>query len=167
MAISFIRCDNRIIHGQVVTRWSAERPCDGIIAVNDAAAKNPLLKKALKAASEKRVFVWTVEQFLTKMEEAQNSSKNYFVITKEPITMSRLLADEHMQTKEKLLNVGPQCSEEETIVVGINCDVTKEEAKAYEKIHQAGYKIEFQLVPDAAKVTYQEVREKLLDYAGK
>ena len=52
MAISFMRCDDRIIHGQVVTRWSMERPCDGIIAVNDKAAMDPLIRQALKAASD-------------------------------------------------------------------------------------------------------------------
>lgn len=31
--ISFVRVDDRIIHGQIVTRWSKEFPCDGIIAV--------------------------------------------------------------------------------------------------------------------------------------
>lgn len=166
MAISFIRCDNRIIHGQVVTRWSAERPCDGIIAVNDHAAKDPLLKQALKAASEKKTFVWTLEQFLTKMEEAQKSKKNYFVITKEPVTMSRLLVDHGMKPAVTVLNVGPQCSKEETVYVGINCDVTKEEIRAYERIHQAGYEIVYQLVPDAARVTYADLREKLLAHVS-
>ncbi len=33
--ISFIRVDDRIIHGQIVTRWSKEYPFDGVIAVND------------------------------------------------------------------------------------------------------------------------------------
>ena len=40
--ISFIRVDDRIIHGQIVTRWSKEYPCDGIIAVNDKAATTPV-----------------------------------------------------------------------------------------------------------------------------
>ena len=38
MAISFIRIDDRIIHGQTVTRWANEYPCTGLIGVNDAAA---------------------------------------------------------------------------------------------------------------------------------
>ncbi|MGL5435817.1 MAG: PTS sugar transporter subunit IIB [Lachnospiraceae bacterium] len=28
------KCDDRIIHGQVVTHWVMERECDGLIAVN-------------------------------------------------------------------------------------------------------------------------------------
>lgn len=43
MAISFIRIDDRIIHGQTVTRWANEYPCTGLIGVNDAAAGNKLL----------------------------------------------------------------------------------------------------------------------------
>ena len=50
MSISFVRVDDRMIHGQTVTRWSLEYPCTGLIAVNDAAAKNPVLKGAYKTS---------------------------------------------------------------------------------------------------------------------
>ena len=39
MSITFVRVDDRMIHGQTCTRWALEYPCDGIVAVNDAAAK--------------------------------------------------------------------------------------------------------------------------------
>ena len=48
--ISFVRIDDRMIHRQTVTRWALEYPCDGIIAVNDVAASNPVLKSAYKGA---------------------------------------------------------------------------------------------------------------------
>ena len=50
MTISFVRIDDRMIHGQTVTRWAKEYPCDGLIAVNDAAAGNAVLKQAYKDA---------------------------------------------------------------------------------------------------------------------
>ena len=37
MSVSFLRIDDRMIHGQTVTRWALEYPCDGLIAVNDKA----------------------------------------------------------------------------------------------------------------------------------
>ena len=40
MVVTFVRIDDRMIHGQTVTRWAKEKPCDGLIAVNDAAASN-------------------------------------------------------------------------------------------------------------------------------
>jgi len=41
-----------MIHGQTVTRWAKEKPCDGLIAVNDAAASNKVLIQAYKGASD-------------------------------------------------------------------------------------------------------------------
>ena len=49
MSISFIRVDDRMIHGQTCTRWALEYPCDGLIAVNDKAATTPVLKAAEEA----------------------------------------------------------------------------------------------------------------------
>ena len=57
MSISFIRVDDRMIHGQTCTRWALEYPCDGIVAVNDAAANNSVLKAAYKSASGKKTFI--------------------------------------------------------------------------------------------------------------
>lgn len=162
MAISFIRCDDRIIHGQIIIRWSTEFPCDGIIAVNDKAAANPVIKNALKAASTKKTFIWSREQFAKKMNEAIKSQKNYFVITKEPITMAELLVDKKMKTLTNVLNIGPQSAREGTVNVNKNADITKEEIEAYEKIYQAGYDIQFRLVPDAGVVHWKDVREELL-----
>lgn len=55
MSVSFLRIDDRMIHGQTVTRWSLEYPCDGLIAVNDRAANTKALKMAYKSASTKKL----------------------------------------------------------------------------------------------------------------
>ena len=55
MTVSFVRIDDRMIHGQTVTRWAKEYPCDGLIAVNNAAGTR-LLIQAYKAASDKENF---------------------------------------------------------------------------------------------------------------
>ena len=74
MSVSFIRVDDRMIHGQTCTRWALEYPCDGLIAVNDVAAKNPVLKSAYKSASGKKTFVWTIEEFKEKSEKVLQSN---------------------------------------------------------------------------------------------
>lgn len=91
MSVSFIRVDDRMIHGQTCTRWAKEYPCDGIIAVNDKAAANPVLKNAYKAASGKKTFVWGVDEFIKKSPKVLNSDTQYFVITKNPIDMEKIL----------------------------------------------------------------------------
>ena len=66
MVVTFVRIDDRMIHGQTVTRWAKEKPCDGLIAVNDAAASNKVLIQAYKGASDKKTFVWPQEAFKEK-----------------------------------------------------------------------------------------------------
>ncbi len=162
MAITFVRIDDRIIHGQVVTRWSMEYPCDGILAVNDKAAKDSILKSALKAASTKKVLIYTYEEFLTKMEQAIKSEKKYFLITKEPITMAKLLVENDLKVETKNVNVGPQSARPGTKNVNNNADITEEEIDAYEKMFQKGYDIDFRLVPDGKSVLWSNVREKMI-----
>ena len=88
MAISFIRIDDRIIHGQTVTRWANEYPCTGLIGVNDAAAGNKLLVSAFKGASSKKTFVWNKEHFkknadkvLKILKQISNDGKLVIVVT--------------------------------------------------------------------------------------
>lgn len=56
MSISFIRVDDRMIHGQTCTRWTLEYPCDGLIAVNDKAATTPVLKAAYQERKRQENF---------------------------------------------------------------------------------------------------------------
>ena len=69
MSVSFIRIDDRMIHGQTCTRWAREYPCDGLVAVNDKAANNSVLKAAYKSASGKKTFVWTMEAWQKKCQK--------------------------------------------------------------------------------------------------
>lgn len=162
MSISFIRIDDRIIHGQVVTRWAMEKPCDGIIAVNDRAAKDPVLKTVLKSASDKKTLIFTLEEFLSKKEQVINSEKKYFLITKEPATMAKILVDNDLKVNIQKINVGPQSARENTRNINNNADITEEEALAYEKLFQKGYAIDFRLVPDAKSVLWSQVRNKFI-----
>lgn len=162
MSIEFLRIDDRIIHGQVVTRWAMEYPCDGIIAINDKAASDKLIKSVLKAASEKKTFIFTFEQFEEKKQKMIDSDKKYFLITKNPIDMARILVDYEMKVNTTLVNVGPQSARDNTTTVNKNADITADEALAYEKIYQKGYKVDFRLVPDEKSVLWGNVREKFI-----
>jgi len=163
MAITFVRIDDRIIHGQVVTRWSMEFPCDGILAVNDGAAKDPILRTALKSASSKKAYIYSYEEFLGKIDQAVKSEKKYFLITKDPITMAKLLVDSNLKIETQKINVGPQSARPGTIRVNINADITTDEAEAYEKIYNKGFEIDFRLVPDSKSVLWSQVRNKILN----
>lgn len=47
----YLRVDDRLVHGQVVTAWVRELKSKGILVVDDQAAGNSITKKALKMAT--------------------------------------------------------------------------------------------------------------------
>lgn len=51
MEISFVRIDDRLIHGQVATVWVKETKCNKIIAVSDEVAADTLRKTLLLQVS--------------------------------------------------------------------------------------------------------------------
>ena len=159
MAISFIRVDDRMIHGQTVTRWSLEYPCTGLIAVNDAAAKNPVLKQAYKSASDKKTFVWGVDEFIAKSEKVLASKDQYFLITKNPIDMKKILVDKGFDPQGvKTVIIGPCNDRPGTTKLGNNQSITNDEAAALEAIMQKGYEIEFALVKETAIGNWKKFR---------
>jgi PTS system mannose-specific IIB component len=159
MAISFIRVDDRMIHGQTVTRWSLEYPCTGLIAVNDAAAKNPVLKRAYKSASDKKTFVWGVDEFIAKSAKVVASKDQYFLITKNPIDMKRILVDNGFDPQGvKTIIIGPCNDRPGTTKLGNNQSITNDEAAALEAIMQKGYEIEFALVKETAIGNWKKFR---------
>lgn len=159
MSISFIRVDDRMVHGQTCTRWALEYPCDGIVAVNDKAATTPVLKAAYKnAAIGKKTFVWTYEEWKTKCQKVLDSSSRYFLITKEPTVMAKILVDDKFQPGIKEVIIGPCNDRPGTVKLGNNQSITQAEADALERIYKAGYKVVFALIKEAAIGPWEKFR---------
>lgn len=158
MSISFIRVDDRMIHGQTCTRLALEYPCDGLIAVNDKAANTPVLKAAYKSASGKKTFVWTHEEWKEKCKKVMESKSRYFLITKDPISMAQILVDDKFEPGIKEVIIGPCNDRPGSIKLGNNQSITQEEAEALEKIMNAGYNIEFALLKEEAIGNWKKFR---------
>lgn len=159
--ISFMRVDDRIIHGQIITRWSKEYPCDGIIAVNDKAATTPVLAQSFKASTDKKVFVWTKEHFKEVQDKVLNSPKRYFLITKNPVDMKEILVDMgFVPSNVKRLIIGPCNDRPGATKLGQNQSITQEEADAIEAITKKGYDVEFALLKETSIGEWPKFRSK-------
>ena len=157
--ISFIRIDDRMIHGQTCTRWAIEYPCTGLIAVNDKAATNSVLKAAYKnAITDKQSFVWTMADWQAKKEKVLASKDQYFLITKDPCDMAKVLLDQPFDPGIKTIIVGPCNDRPGAVKLGNNQSITQEEAEAFEKLMAAGYEIEFALVKETAIGNWKKFR---------
>ena len=156
--ISFIRIDDRMIHGQTCTRWALEYPCTGLVAVNDAAANNSILSAAYKNACDKKTFVWTMDAWQKKKDKVVASKDQYFLITKNPVDMAKVLLDQPFDPGIHTIIVGPCNDRPGAIKLGNNQSVTPEEAAAFEKLMAAGYDIEFALIKEAAIGNWKKFR---------
>lgn len=161
MAISFIRIDDRIIHGQVVTRWMSERKCDGVVAVDDASATNPVLAKMLKSAVPLPLkgFVMTEEEIIKKWPKIVESKRQYFLIARSPETLVRIFekgVDFIAQNNE--LNVGPMSVRDGAKKYGKNLSIIPSEETAFDTLQNHGMAVSFQLVPDSKKRTWDELK---------
>lgn len=150
MAITFLRIDDRIIHGQITTRWAKEYPCDAIVAVNDHAATTSFIKASFLSATGKPTYIWTYAEWKEKCDKVLTSNKNYFLITKEPMLMAKILVDDQFVPGPKLIVVGPANDRPGAVKIGNNQSLMQNEADAFEKLHQAGYQILFALVKEDA-----------------
>lgn len=158
MSVSFIRVDDRMIHGQTCTRWALEYPCDGLIAVNDAAAKNSVLKAAYKSASGKKTFVWSLGEFREKCAKVLASNDQYFLITKNPIDMEKILVQQGFKPGVDTVIIGPCNDRPGTTKLGNNQSITQDEAQALENIMKAGYNVEFALLKEEAIGNWKKFR---------
>ena len=82
MAITLARVDDRIIHGQTLTRWATIRKLDSILVVSDAVAGDEMRKRVLKmAAGSYKLGIYTIEQGIVALGKANASPKDFFVIS--------------------------------------------------------------------------------------
>lgn len=162
MAISFVRIDDRVIHGQLVTRWARELPCDGIVAIDDEVARDPLLSQVMiGAVPDTRVWLFDVHTAIGKLPKVIASEKKYFVIGKSPVTLRRLCeAGISLENDNGRINVGPMSARALTTTIGPNQSVTAEEVAAFDFLAALGHAIDFRLVPDASHYSWADVQKK-------
>ncbi len=51
MEITVIRIDDRLIHGQIITKWIAEARAEQILVVDEKSAADPMLRMILALAA--------------------------------------------------------------------------------------------------------------------
>lgn len=84
MAKTYVRVDDRLIHGQTIVAWCPTLAIKEIIAIDDESAKNPTLRSIMKMGvpSTYNTHIVTTEE--AKQILSEKSSCNRLVIVKYP-----------------------------------------------------------------------------------
>lgn len=90
--ITFVRVDDRLIHGEVVTAWVPTYNINHLIIVDDTVAKDPMQKRILTALAPKGVQVdpMDVETATKYLSKENNDAERILLLSKSPIYFEKL-----------------------------------------------------------------------------
>ncbi|MNV56819.1 PTS system mannose-specific EIIAB component [compost metagenome] len=151
MEISFVRIDDRLIHGQVATVWVKEVKCNKIIAVSDEVAADTLRKTLLLQVSPPGIKAYVVT--IDKAIEAYNNPKyadfkTLFLFTN-PTDVLRVVEG---GVPFKSVNVGGMCYKEGKKQITGAVSVDSQDVEAFRKLHEKGIELEIRKVASDPKM---------------
>lgn len=145
--IVHIRIDDRLIHGQVATRWTAETKATRILIPNDKVAADTTQKQILRMAAPSSVntSLISVDKAAENINSGKYSSQRVLLVAKSPIDVVRLI--ESGVSIEKI-NVGNMAKRDGAEQIKKSISLLPEEREAFEKLLDMGVTITAQMVPD-------------------
>lgn len=157
--IIHIRIDDRLIHGQVATRWSTGLGVNRIMVANDAVALDEMQKGILRMVAPPGISTSIIskEKAATNILAGKYAAQKVLMVLKNPMDALDLM-DKGLEIKE--INVGNMAKRDGTIQIKKSISVTKEEYNAFEELLNRGVKLTARMVPDEADVLLKEFLKK-------
>lgn len=145
--IVHIRIDDRLIHGQVATRWTAETKATRILIPNDKVATDATQKQILRMAAPSSVntSLISVEKAAENIIAGKYSSQRVLLVAKSPVDIVRLI---ELGVSIEKINVGNMAKRDGAEQIKKSISVLPEEREAFEKLFDMGVIITAQMVPD-------------------
>jgi PTS system mannose-specific IIB component len=155
--ISFLRIDNRLIHGQVVEAWLPGLKVARVVVADDEAAHSPLMKVAMGLAvpPELEVDILPLRDTPFAPYAADKVKTLLLLRDLQALVEARKLG--LPQTRVNLGNVhhGPMRKAVSTSVF-----LNAEEMEQLKRLHEDGWDIEARGVPSERPVTFSEMVER-------
>lgn len=162
MAKTFIRVDDRLIHGQTIVAWCPTLSIKEIIAVDDESAKNPVLKSIMTMGvpSSYKTHIVTTEE--AKKLLAVESSVNRLVIVKFAGKLDEMF--EEIKSVE-LIILGNLAKRDDTIhkvsgATGIFY-LSDKDVSVIDRVVLAGTEVCFQQLPSTTKTSWEAFKKSI------
>lgn len=160
--ISLIRCDDRLIHGQCMTRLVPHFKINHIIVIDQFTAGNTMMTKIIEsmALPGMKNEVFKVEEATPAIKKAIDDDSKTLIVFRFPVIAKQIFDISDELPKE--LMVGPVQKKEgaKTIQDGTYC--TKEDFDAFDYVQKNGVKVYFQVVPGMRRMDWTDIRSKFL-----
>ena len=162
MAKTYVRVDDRLIHGQTIVAWCPTLSIKEIIAIDDESAKNPTLKSIMKMGVPS---IYTTHIATTDEANAilaQESSVNRLVIVKLP---EKLTSIENGIANAESITLGNIAKREDTVhkvsgATGIFY-LSDHDVGIIDGIAEKGIEVCFQQLPNTSKTSWEAFKKSL------
>lgn len=149
-----IRVDDRLIHGQVATRWTTGLKVNRIMIIDDAVAVNETEKSILRMAAPAGVntSILQFEKAVANIKNGNYAGQRVMLVVKSPVILVKM-----MEAGIDLLpvNIGNMSNRPETTQYKKSISMTEDEKAAVEKLLQSEIKVTAQMVPDEPDVSIE------------
>ncbi len=162
MGKTYVRVDDRLIHGQTVIAWCPTLGIHEIIAIDDVSAKNPTLKAIMTMGVpvNYKTHITTTEEAKTIL--AKKSDKNRLVIVK---TTDKLEEINSEMKDCELLILGNLSKRDDTVhkvsgATGIFY-LSNHDVEIIDRLVSAGIDTNFQQLPSSAKTSWESFKKTI------
>ena len=162
MGKTYVRVDDRLIHGQTIVAWCPTLSIKEIIAIDDVSAKNPTLKSIMTMGvpSTYTTHIVTTEEARELL--SQESAVNRLVIVKQP---EKLPDIEEGVSKAESVTLGNIAKREDTVhkvsgATGIFY-LSDRDVVIMDNIASKGTEVCFQQLPNTSKTTWEAFKKSL------
>lgn len=158
--IKFIRIDYRLIHGQVITKWSHLVPIKQIVIVNDELANDDFMADiyAMAAPQGMEVKVFTKTDFVKDAKSGVYDSGSTFLLFKS-IEDCEVVVSEGVNFSQVQIGGLGSGNGRTSVVKGISVD--SNDIAKLESIASKGAEVTFQVTPEEKKVTLSQAKKKV------
>ncbi|MFP3720664.1 PTS sugar transporter subunit IIB [Niallia circulans] len=145
--IVHIRVDDRLIHGQVATRWATGLKVNRIMVIDDKVAANELEKSVLRMAAPSGVntSILDVEKAVNNIKNGNYQGQRVLVVIKTPEVAVQLLK---AGVDLKQVNIGNLSNRPNTVQIKKSVSLSESERKAVDFLIEKGVEVTAQMVPD-------------------
>ena len=160
MEISFVRIDDRLIHGQVATVWAKESKCNKIFVCSDEVANDKLRKSLLLQVAPPgiKAYVMPIDKAVDAYNNPKYNDFKTLFLTTNPTDILRLIEG---GVDIKSVNVGGMCFKLGKTQISGAVSVSAEDIEAFKKLHELGVELEIRQVARDSKVDLMSKISKL------
>ncbi|MGH1049467.1 PTS sugar transporter subunit IIB [Bacillus cytotoxicus] len=153
--IVHIRVDDRLIHGQVATRWATGLRVNRIMIIDDKVAVNDDEKSILRMAAPAGVntSILTFEKGLNNVKNGNYKGQRVLLIVKTPEILVQLM-NGGLALKE--VNIGNMSNRPGTTQIKKSISMTENEKVAVQQLLSQGVKVTAQMVPEESDASIEE-----------